>query len=83
MGVSGPEDTLIINVMSGAVFGGLYSVYGAILGGIFVAVAQDILRIFSTRCSGCLFLKWQSLLSLGFLLTVLIIFPNGITGGYS
>jgi branched-chain amino acid transport system permease protein len=82
MGVSGPDDSLIINVMSGAVFGGLYSIYGAILGGIFVAVAQDILKNLLYAVFGLPVLKWQSLMPLGLLLTVLTIFPNGISGGY-
>jgi branched-chain amino acid transport system permease protein len=81
MGVSGPDDALIVNVMSGAVLGGLYSIYGAILGGIFIAVAQDALKNILYAIFGLPILEWQSLLPISFLLIVLAFFPNGVTSG--
>ena len=79
VGIGGP-DGMIISVMAGAILGGVYNVYGAIIGGIFVALADDLLRRFAYRLVGLEALRWQGLYPLTFLIITLLIFPNGITG---
>ena len=79
VGLGGP-DGMIITVMAGAIFGGVYNVYGAIIGGIFVALADDLLKRFAYQIVGLPALKWQGLFPMMLLVFTLTIFPNGITG---
>ncbi len=79
VGLGGP-DGMIISVMSGAILGGVYNVYGAIIGGIFVALAEDFLKKLAFQVVGLGADKWQSLFPIMFLVITLTIFPNGITG---
>jgi len=78
VGVGG-ADGLIINVMSGAILGGLDSIYGAIIGGIFIAVAQDALSELFHVAFGLASESWKGLLPLAFLLIATAFFPNGLT----
>jgi branched-subunit amino acid ABC-type transport system permease component len=78
MGVEG-ADGLIINVMSGAILGGLSSIYGAIIGGIFIAVAQDALGQLIFTAFGVAYEYWKGLLPPAFLLVATAFFPNGLT----
>ncbi len=73
-------EVLIVSVMSGAVLGGIQSVYGAVVGGLFVALAQDILKDVTYRLFGLAAMTWQQLLPLAMLLLTLTYFPNGVTG---
>ena len=79
VGVGG-ADGLIINVMSGAILGGLSSIYGAIIGGLFIALAQDALGQFIYVAFGLASESWKGLLPLAFLLIATAFFPNGLTG---
>jgi branched-subunit amino acid ABC-type transport system permease component len=79
VGLGGP-DGMIINVMSGAIMGGVYNVYGAIIGGMFVALAEDFLKKLAFQVIGLAADKWQNLFPILFLVIALLIFPNGITG---
>jgi branched-subunit amino acid ABC-type transport system permease component len=79
VGIAGPEG-LIINVMSGAILGGVYSVYGAIIGGLFVALAQVILKKFFFLFFGLAVETWAGLLPMLFLVITLFLFPNGLMG---
>jgi len=78
MGVGG--DGLIVSVMSGAIFGGVQSVWGAVAGGLFVALAQDFLADLFFALFGLPAMKWQGLLPLAFLVLTLTLFPNGVFG---
>jgi branched-chain amino acid transport system permease protein len=77
--LSGP-DGMIINVMSGAIMGGVYNVYGAIIGGLFVSLSQKVLNSLFFNIFGLAIMNWQGLFPLGFLVLALFIFPNGVTG---
>jgi len=79
MAISGTE-AMIVSVMSGAILGGVNNIYGAIIGGLFVALAQDWLRKFFYIFVGLAVEKWQGLLPMMFLVSALIFFPNGILG---
>jgi branched-chain amino acid transport system permease protein len=79
VGLGGPDD-MIISVMSGAILGGIYNVYGAIIGGIFVALAESFLKKIAYQLFGLGALKWQGLFPIIFLVGTLLIFPDGITG---
>jgi len=79
VGIAGP-DGLIISIMAGAIMGGVYSIYGAIIGGLFVALAQDILKDIFYIFFGLGIERWAQLLPLSFLLIALTFFPNGFFG---
>jgi branched-subunit amino acid ABC-type transport system permease component len=79
VGVGG-ADGLIINVMSGAILGGLSSIYGAIIGGLFIALAQDALGQLIFMAFGLASESWKGLLPLAFLLVATAFFPNGFAG---
>ena len=78
MGVGG--DGLIITVMTGAIFGGVQNVWGAVGGGLFVALSQDILADWCYMVFGLPAMNWQQLLPLAFLALTLTFFPNGVFG---
>ncbi|MCK5671234.1 hypothetical protein KAI10_07615, partial [Candidatus Bathyarchaeota archaeon] len=79
-GAGGGSDGMIISVMSGAILGGVYNIYGAIIGGLFVALAQELLNKVFFNVFGLAIMNWQGLFPLGFLVLALFIFPNGVTG---
>ena len=66
--------------MSGAIFGGVNSVYGAIIGGLFVSLAQDLLKKFFFLIFGLAIEIWAGLLPMLFLVITLSFFPNGLMG---
>lgn len=79
-GAGGGADGMIISVMSGAILGGVYNIYGAVIGGLFVALAQKLLNTVFFNLFGLAIMNWQGLFPLGFLVLALFIFPNGVTG---
>jgi len=79
-GARGGPDGMIISVMSGAILGGVYTIYGAIIGGLFVALAQELLNRVFLKIFGHTILLWQGLFPMAFLVLALFIFPNGVTG---
>ena len=79
-GAGGGPDGMIISVMSGAILGGVYNIYGAIIGGLFVALAQELLNRVFFNIFGLAVMNWQGLFPLVFLVLALFIFPNGVTG---
>ena len=79
-GAGGGPDGMIISVMSGAILGGVYNIYGAIIGGLFVALAQEFLNRVFFNIFGLAIMNWQALFPLVFLVLALFLFPNGVTG---
>jgi branched-chain amino acid transport system permease protein len=75
-----PEDTdvLMILVMTGSIFGGLDSVFGALVGGVFIAVAQKVLATILFWFFGLSVLTWVSIYPMVFLVITLFFFPNGL-----
>jgi branched-chain amino acid transport system permease protein len=78
IGFQGP-DGMIVAVMTGAILGGLTNIYGAIIGGIFIAIARQTLTDMMFLVFGLEADKWSGLLPLIFLLIATSFFPNGFT----
>ena len=71
-------DVLIVSVMTGAIFGGLNSVYGAIIGGAFVALAEKVLAKVLFWVFGLSVMTWAPIYPMVFLVVTLLYFPNGV-----
>ena len=79
MDVSG-NDNLMINVVAGSVLGGLDSIYGAIIGGVFLAFTQRILPIILVDIFGIWIASYQALVPIIVIFVVLLVEPKGIVG---
>jgi len=73
------SDVLMVTVMSAAILGGLYNIYGAVVGGLLVTVAQDFLKKLFFLVFGLVAVRWQDLTPIVFLLGAMVLFPNGVT----
>ena len=74
-------DALIVSVMTGSILGGLDSITGAIIGGVFVGVSQKILSTLLFWVFGLDVLLWAGIYPLVFLVIALFFFPNGVLNG--
>ncbi len=77
MDVSGNDD-LMISVVAGSVLGGLDSIYGAIIGGVFLAFTQRILPIMLVDVFGLWIVSYQALVPILVIFVVLLVEPKGI-----
>lgn len=71
---------LIISVMSGSILGGLTSIPGAIIGGLFIAFGESIIKEVIYLVFGVNVDMWQGILPIFFLLTILFLSPDGLFG---
>jgi len=77
MDVSGNDD-LMISVVAGSVLGGLDNIYGAIIGGVFLAFTQRILPIMLVDVFGLWIVSYQALVPILVIFVVLLVEPKGI-----
>ena len=75
------SDALLVSVMTGSILGGLDSITGAIIGGLFVGVSQKILSTLLFWVFGLDVLMWAGVYPIFFLVIALFFFPNGILSG--
>ncbi len=76
----GSSDQLMINVIAGSVLGGLSNIYGAIIGGLFLAFTQRVLPAMLIRAFGLWIAGYQSFVPIIVIVAVLFVEPEGITG---
>ena len=74
-------DELLVAVMTGAILGGLDNIFGAVIGGIFVGVAQKVLSTALFWVFGINVVKWAGIYPIVFLVIALAFFPNGVLNG--
>jgi branched-subunit amino acid ABC-type transport system permease component len=67
--------------MTGSILGGLDSINGAIVGGVFVAVSQKVLSTVLFWIFGLDVLRWAGIYPIVFLVIALFFFPNGVLNG--
>ena len=79
MTMIGHSDKLLVSVMAGSVLGGLHSIYGAIIGGVFIALSQKGLTYISINLLGVGLGMYEPLMPMIVLFLILLIEPNGIT----
>ena len=75
------SDALLVSVMTGSILGGLDSITGAIIGGVFVGVSQKILSTLLFWVFGLDVLVWAGVYPIVFLVIALFFFPNGVLSG--
>ena len=76
----GYSDEFLILVMAGSVIGGLHNVMGAVIGGFIAAVMQKALGALAIALFGIQAAGYESLYPMIFIVTILMIEPNGIMG---
>jgi len=74
------SDALLISIMAGSILGGLDNIYGAIVGGIVMALAQRVLPGFLIQVLGMWIAGYDPLVPILFIVVVLMIEPRGLTG---
>ncbi len=73
-------DTLLVSVMAGSVVGGLDEIYGAIVGGLAVALAERVLPSLLMKFVGVWIGGYEGLTPILFIFFVLMLNPGGIMG---
>jgi len=76
-------DDLLVRVMAGSVLGGLDSFFGSIIGGAFLALGPEVLGDFMFQMFGFAADSWRGIYPMVFLVVILMIAPNGLTGLFS
>ncbi len=72
---------MLVSVMTGSILGGLDSINGAIVGGVFVAISQKVLSTVLFWIFGLDVLRWAGIYPIVFLVITLFLFPNGVLNG--
>jgi branched-chain amino acid transport system permease protein len=70
----------LISIFAAAVVGGLYNIYGAVIGGFVVGVAQSVIIRVLADSWGSWVIPYEPLIPLAAMVITLMIAPRGITG---
>ncbi len=70
---------LIVDIFAASVLGGLFSVYGAVIGGLLVGGGEILITVYAARLLGSWAVQWQAAVPLLIMAISLIIVPQGIT----
>jgi branched-chain amino acid transport system permease protein len=73
---------IITSIMAGSLLGGFESIYGAIIGGFTIGMAEIMLTLGGQMLLGNWFGEYRPLIPMFFLIAVLLIEPRGIQGLY-
>jgi branched-chain amino acid transport system permease protein len=71
---------LIITIFAGSMLGGIYSIYGAIVGGYIMGLTETFGVIFLADILGVWVTAYRLLISLSILIAILLVLPKGISG---
>jgi branched-chain amino acid transport system permease protein len=74
------SDNLLISIFAASVIGGIYDIYGAVIGGFVVGVTQSVIIRVLAGTVGAWIIPYQPLIPLIAMITTLLIAPSGITG---
>jgi branched-chain amino acid transport system permease protein len=78
----GTGSGIITSIMAGSLLGGFDSVYGAVIGGFTIGMAEIMLTYLGQLLIGTWFGEYRPLIPMVFLIIVLLIEPRGIQGFY-
>jgi branched-chain amino acid transport system permease protein len=73
---------IITSIMAGSLLGGFESVYGAIIGGFTIGMAEVLLTLAGQLVIGNWFGEYRPLIPMTFLIIILLIEPRGLQGFY-
>jgi branched-chain amino acid transport system permease protein len=71
---------IITSIMAGSLLGGFNSVYGAIIGGATMGIAEIMLTLWGQRLLGTWVGEYRPLVPMIFLIVILLVEPNGLEG---
>jgi len=71
---------MITSIMAGSLLGGFESIYGAIIGGFTIGLAEIMLTLAGQMLFGNWVGEWRSMVPMAFLIAVLLIQPRGLQG---
>ncbi|HTY74195.1 MAG TPA: branched-chain amino acid ABC transporter permease [Candidatus Nanoarchaeia archaeon] len=74
------SDFFLISIFAAAVVGGVYSINGAILGGLIIGLAQSVIIDVLALYIGAWIIPYQPIIPLIAMIVTLLLAPNGITG---
>jgi branched-chain amino acid transport system permease protein len=74
------SDVFLLAIFAAAVLGGLYNIWGGLIGGIIVGVTETIVIVELAGVVGSWIIPYQPLIPLIVMITTLLIAPSGITG---
>jgi branched-chain amino acid transport system permease protein len=78
----GTGSAIITSIMAGSLLGGFESIYGAIIGGFTIGMAEVMLTLAGQIVLGNWFGEYRPLIPMFFLIAVLLIEPRGLAGIY-
>jgi branched-chain amino acid transport system permease protein len=74
---------IITSIMAGSLLGGFDSVYGAVVGGFLVGLSEVMLTTWGGQIIGVWVGEYRPLIPMIFLVSVLLIEPDGLQGAYN
>jgi len=75
--------TIITSIMAGSLLGGFDSIYGSVIGGAIVGMSEILLTTWGQAIIGVWVGEYRPLIPMIFLVTVLLIEPQGLQGAWS
>jgi branched-chain amino acid transport system permease protein len=69
----------IVGIFAASILGGLFSVYGAVIGGLLVGGGEILLTVYAARLLGSWATEWQAAVPMLIMAVSLIVVPQGIT----
>ena len=75
--------TIITSIMAGSLLGGFDSIYGSVIGGAIVGMSEILLTTWGQAIIGVWVGEYRPLIPMIFLVTVLLIEPNGLQGAWT
>jgi branched-chain amino acid transport system permease protein len=82
-GTTTSGSAIITSIMAGSLLGGFESVYGAVIGGFLVGLSEVMLTTWGQQLIGVWVGEYRPLIPMIFLVSVLLIEPEGLQGVYN
>jgi branched-subunit amino acid ABC-type transport system permease component len=74
---------MITSIMAGSLLGGFDSIYGSVIGGVIVGMSEILLTTWGQALIGVWVGEYRPMIPMIFLVTVLLIEPNGLGGAWN
>lgn len=74
------SNVYLLAIFAAAVVGGLYNVWGGVVGGIVIGIAETVVIVWLTDLVGTWIIPYQPMIPLAAMIATLLIAPSGLTG---